>query len=309
MKGWAAQATCGVRHRQCYRCRKNRRKSRVSRDLHPINDLVGAAPPPTTAPASRHDFDGGRLVPSSHAFTARSQDGHAMLGQAKSDYRRSRVRRASSPSRRPWRRSLGIECALGRARSEASLRFAWGSSVPSPQKWTGSITVSDGELTDLSSPSASKPMKRRRSASATVRPRHAAGPAARSTVSTSRSARTRPRSVTIDLRRLPDAPAKPIEFTLAELTQKQQRALDELGGFLIVCSGAGRRCSESNSTAPTYVRARRIVPADGSPANGRRPWRPRNARGQTLSPPLIRSPLADDHSHTIPSQGLVAVLS
>jgi hypothetical protein len=127
----------------------------------------------------------------------------------------------------------GSSCALAEA-VEARLRFAWGSSAPSPQKWSGSITLSEGELANL------QPLGVEADEAAALRlgdRQVLVTPLVRRafdgfdvTIRADEAAK-----VTVDLRALPDAPAKPIEFTLAALAKKLQRApLDDLGGFLIV---------------------------------------------------------------------------
>jgi hypothetical protein len=127
----------------------------------------------------------------------------------------------------------GSNCALAEV-VEARLRFAWGSSAPSPQKWSGTITLSEGELANL------QPLGVEADEAAALRlgdRQVLVTPLVRRafdgfdvTIRADEAAK-----VTVDLRGLPDAPAQPIEFALAALTKQLQRApLDDLGGFLIV---------------------------------------------------------------------------
>ena len=127
----------------------------------------------------------------------------------------------------------GSECALAEV-VEARLRFAWGSSAPSPQKWAGSIALSEGQLLNL------QPLgvEADEAAALTLADQQVRiAPLVRRAFDgfdvTIRADETA--TVTVDLRSLPDAPPKPIVFTLAALAKELQRApLDELGGFLIV---------------------------------------------------------------------------
>ena len=127
----------------------------------------------------------------------------------------------------------GSNCALAEV-VEARLRFAWGSSGSNPQKWSGSVALSDGRLVDL------QPLGVEADEAAALRldgRQILVTPLVRRafdgfdvTIRADEAAK-----VTVDLRGLPEAPAKTVEFTVAELAKKLQRApLDDLGGFLIV---------------------------------------------------------------------------
>jgi hypothetical protein len=127
----------------------------------------------------------------------------------------------------------GTACARAEA-IDVRLRFAWGSSGPTPQKWTGVVTLADGEFSDL------QPLGVEADEAAALRlgdRQVLVTPLVRRAFDgfdvTIRGEATA--KVIVDLRALPESPAKPIEFTLAALAQGRQRApLDDLGGYVIV---------------------------------------------------------------------------
>ena len=113
-------------------------------------------------------------------------------------------------------------------------RFAWGNSTSAAQKWTGSVLLSAGDLADLQplgveADEAAALSLAERQVRVTPLVRRAFD-GFDVTIRADESA-----TLTVDLRAAPDAPAKPIEFTVGALAKQTQRApLDELGGFLIV---------------------------------------------------------------------------
>ncbi|QDT73930.1 hypothetical protein [Lacipirellula limnantheis] len=127
----------------------------------------------------------------------------------------------------------GSPCALAEI-VEARCRFAWGNSSSAAQKWTGSVLLSAGDLADLQplgveADEAAALSLAERQVRVTPLVRRAFD-GFDVTIRADESA-----TLTVDLRPAPDAPAKPIEFTVGALAKQTQRApLDELGGFLIV---------------------------------------------------------------------------
>ena len=198
----------------------------------------------------------------------------------------------------------GIESALAEA-IEARLRFAWGSSAPARK--SGPVRLpSPMANSPTSSPSASKLMKRLRSGSAIVRSSSRRWPAAQFdgfdvTIRADETAK-----VTIDLRGLPNAPAKPIEFTLAELTQKLQRApLDDLGGFLIVQRTPGDSLRvEFNRAALSSSAPEESFPLTVHPQLGDDGGGTRDARGETLPTQLVPTSSGRRRPSTIPKPTL-----
>src|SRR5690606_17014583 len=117
---------------------------------------------------------------------------------------------------------------------EVRLRFGWGGSGQSTQKWTGTISVPNGQLSKL------QPLGVEADEAAALRlveNRVVVSPLVRRGFDgfdvTIRADEEAP--VVIALQDAPDAAAKPVEFTLRQLADGPQRtSLDALGSYLLV---------------------------------------------------------------------------
>lgn len=117
---------------------------------------------------------------------------------------------------------------------EVRLRFAWGGSGQSTQKWTGTISVQNGQLAKL------QPLGVEADECAALRlveNQVVVSPLVRRGFDgfdvNIRADETA--TVVVDLRDTPDASAKPLEFPLGELAVTPQRAsLDALGSYVLV---------------------------------------------------------------------------
>ena len=147
----------------------------------------------------------------------------------------------------------GSDCARAET-VEARLRFAWGSSSPSPQKWTGEVVLSEGELANLQpigveadEAAALRLSERQVLVTPLVR---RAFDGFDVTIRADEAAK-----VTVDLRGLPDAPAKPIEFTVGALAKTPQRApLDDWADFSSSSERRATRCGSNSIASISFSR-------------------------------------------------------